>query len=355
MKKKRSINDKHWIHFKSGNLSDLYLYTTDNYSENYQDGNADKEMMVSISDKNATGKVIFDVGAFIGADSLVFAKLVGSNGKVIAFEPNHYNFRRIEKNIQKNIDYVNNIKVYPFALSDNNDKTKMLLSKEIDNGYSSTSRLEGSHSTIRNSDLPDGFEMVEVEVKTLDTFVDEEKILPDMLKVDIEGAEYNFLLGSIDTIRKCHPTFYIEFHSEYCATKCTEFLVLEGYSIKVLHEEDDNRVMVLAEYTNRSNRGTDVERLKILDATFSILKNMSDGLATLNNDVKNKGRQISELIEENKILVAEKNRADIAESANRALLKRLADIESSQSWIITKPLRNISHITKKMKKGNVNR
>ena len=135
---------------------------------------------IASSDSDAKCKVIFDVGAYIGASSLIFSKLVGKKGKVVAFEPNPYNQRRIEKNLQKNATYRENVTVYPIALSVNNGKTKMLLSKEIDNSYSSTSRLEGSHSTIHGSELPDGFEDVEVEVNTLDTFVAENNILPDI-------------------------------------------------------------------------------------------------------------------------------------------------------------------------------
>lgn len=331
--KQYSDNDKHWVHFKSGNLSGLYLYTTDYYLKYYPDGNTDKEMMTSILDNDAKGKVIFDVGAYIGASSLIFSKLVGKKGKVIAFEPNPYNQRRIDKNLQKNVIYRKNVVVFPIALSDSNTSMKMLLSKEIDRGHSSTSRLEGSHSTIHSKDLPDGFEYIDVGVKTLDTFVAEENILPDILKVDIEGAEYDFLLGAVETIKKIHPIFYIELHSQYCATKCTELLVLEGYSIKVLHEEEDNRVMVLAEYINDSRVGADVEMMKFQDASFSTIKNMSDSLAVLNNDIRTKSLQILGLIEENKVLS-----------------ERLKDIEFNRRWINKKPLTKFVRTIKGIKK-----
>jgi hypothetical protein len=226
----------------------------------------------------------------------------------------------------------------------------MLLSPQIDNGHSSTSRLEGSHSTIHGSDLPDGFEDVEVEVKTLDTFVAETNILPDILKVDIEGAEYDFLLGAAETIKKVHPIFYMELHSQYCAAKCAEFLVLEGYLIKVLHEEEDSRVMILAEYTNKSNVGVSVETMRSLDAAFSTIKNMSESLSNLNKDIQAKDHQILELVEEIYILRAEGERAGIAESNNKVLLERIEGLESSRSWLITKPLRKAIHIVKVFKK-----
>lgn len=348
--KQRSSSEKHWIYFKSGNLNDIYLYTTDFFSQFYPDGNTDNEMMASIEENNASGKVIFDVGAFIGASSLVFSKLVGNKGKVVAFEPNPYNLLRIEKILPKNPKYGKNIIVFPFALSDNNKKIDMNLSEAIDVGHSSTSRIVGSHSTIRDSDLPEGFKNVEVQAKTLDSFVAEQNILPDILKVDIEGAEYEFLLGAVETIRKVHPTFYIELHSQYCAAKCTEFLILEGYSIKVIHEEEDGRIMVLAEHVHESSSGADVEKLRSFNDSFSILKNMSDSLATLNKEVQIKDSQILEINKENDKLRTENMRVSGPESVNEVLFKKIADIESSWSWKITKPLRKAMYALRAIKR-----
>ena len=50
-------------------------------------------------------KVVWDIGAHFGYNSLVYSKLVGSKGKVIAFEPNTFNYERLAKNIKKNECY----------------------------------------------------------------------------------------------------------------------------------------------------------------------------------------------------------------------------------------------------------
>ena len=339
------LNDLGLYKFKSGNLAGISIITTESYRKvAYPNSNTDPEMISSIKSMNPVGKVIFDVGVFVGACSMLFSKIVGKNGKVLGFEPIPFNRNRAFLNLSHNKELTPNITVYKYALGGENGSQNMVLSSQIDTGYSSTSRLEGSHSTIRDVDLPEGFEEKQIEVKTLDAFVDTEKVLPDIIKVDIEGAEYDFLLGAIDTIRKVHPIFYIELHSQYCATKCTELLVLEGYSIVVLREEEDNRVMVLAEYTNESSRGANVKKMKFLDTNFSTLKNISESLMTLNKNVHTKDSQILELIEVNKTLVTEKERADAAESINKLLSERIISIESSRSWVITKPFRKIVRI-----------
>lgn len=216
----------------------------DDYLINYQCGDIDKEMMLSIVNDNATGRTIFDVGAYIGASSLVFSKLVGDDGRVIAFEPNPYNLSRMKKNLRKNNRYEKRILICPFALSDNNNITNMLLSEEVDNGHSSTSRIFGAHPTISDDSLPEEFFEMEVENKKLDDYVLESKIIPDIIKVDIEGAEHMMLAGAVGTLKKYKPVLYIEIHSGYCAIKCYEILKKCGYSVEIINEEDDGRIMI---------------------------------------------------------------------------------------------------------------
>lgn len=48
------------------------------------------------------GKVLFDVGAYVGYITLGFAKLVGAEGKVLAFEPNSGNRAWLESQRNKN-------------------------------------------------------------------------------------------------------------------------------------------------------------------------------------------------------------------------------------------------------------
>lgn len=285
----KNIPDIKLITFIEGNLRGLSIFTTEeNKRIAFPDENTDPEMMQSIIKSEPLGKTIFDVGTFIGTSAMLFAKMVGNNGTVIGFEPNLFNRNRTFLNLSHNFEIPTKIFVYEFALGSDNKKQNMLLSPHIDIGHSSTSRLKGSHATIQDDDLPAGFEEVEVEVKTLDVFVQEENIYPDIIKVDIEGAEYDFLLGSIDTIRSKHPLFYIELHSQYCAVKCSELLIFEGYSIEILNEEEDNRVIIRAEYSgkiqNRSINETNLLLMRDLTNTFSSAKAMLDVLISSNKD-----------------------------------------------------------------------
>lgn len=93
-----------WIKFKEGYLKNISIYTTEEYSYNYKNGDTDPEMMSDIKKNIKEDTVIFDVGTFIGTTSLVFSKLLKKNGKVVSFEPNPYNYEKVTKNFKKNSD-----------------------------------------------------------------------------------------------------------------------------------------------------------------------------------------------------------------------------------------------------------
>lgn len=234
----------------SGILEGISIKTTPKYySIAYNEGEFEPALFKSFIDltKRKEAITIFDVGGFIGVTSLLFSKYTTSDSQVIVFEPNPYNRNRLLENLSINSELDNKIKVSSIALSNETGLAKMFLSSSIDDGYSSTSRINSSHPKITNQDLSEDFFEFLVKMDTLDNFVKRTSDVPDIIKLDIEGAEHLFLEGAKETIRKYKPIFYIELHSEFCALKCTELLVKEGYSLEVLTEEKDGRIFIKAE------------------------------------------------------------------------------------------------------------
>jgi FkbM family methyltransferase len=136
------------------------------------------------------GDTVFDCGANIGIFSTIAASF--SNNQVFAFEP----IRDSCKFLEKLIDIYPNISVYHMALSDFNGKVKM----------SNSSNL-GQNKIIDNETK---YDFVEVDCKTIDSFVEEYNIKKvDFIKADIEGAERYMLRGAVNVLREFAPKLSI--------------------------------------------------------------------------------------------------------------------------------------------------
>lgn len=122
---------------------------------------------------------VIDVGANIGYFSLLSSRLVGPQGRVLAFEPEVHNFSLLQQTITHNA--ISNIVPYPVALSNHNGVGTLYLG-----AYS------GNHSMLNKTQRP-----IQVRCRTLDSVVAERAISAvDVLKLDVEGAEPQVLDGA---------------------------------------------------------------------------------------------------------------------------------------------------------------
>jgi FkbM family methyltransferase len=237
----------HWYTFNQGRLNGISLLLTAQYQQYFPAGEYDTELFDDLDQQDAGGKTIFDIGGFMGVSSMLFAQLVGSSGRVVCFEPNPWNRQRISSNLSRNPNLAKNISLYGLALGDTSGKMEMLFSDNVDTGFSSTSQSVSSHGTLPKDHLLSlGFYYTSASLATLDDFVQATGTVPHILKVDIEGAEHLFLSGAETTIREHRPLIYMEVHSPFCAWLCSQKLMRLGYTTRLLHEEDDGRIMIKA-------------------------------------------------------------------------------------------------------------
>src|SRR3990167_1916537 len=101
------------------------------------------------------GDVVLDIGANIGYYTLIFAKLVGENGKVFAFEPDPTNFDLLKQNVENN--GYKNVVLDRKSVSDKNGRLKLFLS-------------EDNLADHRIYDSKDGRRFVEIESVKLDDY-----------------------------------------------------------------------------------------------------------------------------------------------------------------------------------------
>ncbi len=372
-----------WFKINNGFGTGIDVFTTEEYFNAYVNKSIDVEMINDIK-KEFTGSFnIFDVGMFIGLSSMIFSKICGNDGVVVGFEPNPYNCERIQLNLEKNTDLSPKIKLKKYALSNTNEIVEMNLSSVIE-GPSSTSRIEGTHPSISDNKLPNCFKKELVQTHKLDDVIKTIDVVPNAIKIDIEGAEHLMLMGAIETIKKYHPILYIEMHSQYCTMKCIEILTTINYSCYILNEEEDNRIMVKAKYheeKNKIEKFIDISSLEInqlnleknIKNTLSLIDKKYDYLANLINNIEKNNNKFEEQLEakhdnlvcfiDNKIGQMESRllkeikliktlNSKIREQNDlkfKELNNRLKDMENSynnvlnsKSWKFTKPLRIVS-------------
>ena len=170
------------------------------------------------------GNNVIDIGANIGYFTLLFAKLVGPNGKVFAFEPDPTNFSILKKNIEEN-NY-DNVILSQKAISDKTETTKLFLCK-FSNGM----------HRIYNSDLCD--KSLDIESTTMDDFFSEinfkDKI--NFIKIDTEGSEMKVLAGIEKILESNDATIQIEYNpssireSGFSPKSLPDFLIKMGFDL----------------------------------------------------------------------------------------------------------------------------
>ncbi len=195
------------------------------------------------------GKVVYDIGAHIGFHSLYFARLVGSKGKVYAFEPNPKNIERLNLIREKNPDIKNTITVCDVAVSNVLGTEEFSMSEDIESGRSSGGFIDTADTIWeREAFAMRGFTETTIKTVPMDLFKEELGVqeAPDLLKIDVEGAESLVLLGAKNTLLSKKPIILMEVHSMLNMFNVMSILSSLSYEVEIIKEETDGRCFIEA-------------------------------------------------------------------------------------------------------------
>jgi FkbM family methyltransferase len=175
------------------------------------------------------GNTIIEVGGHIGYVSLYLSSIVGDAGHVYVFEPGINNLPYIKKNVQQ----VSNVSVIPKAVSNVSGSLPFYI--ENITGMNNTLLKNYSFGTrnAANSFLKAEYHESLVDVTTIDTFIHEHDILPEFIKIDVEGAELDVLRGMSSCLLICKPLLMVEVTKHQ--TGVGELLMDNGYLICDTH------------------------------------------------------------------------------------------------------------------------
>jgi FkbM family methyltransferase len=174
------------------------------------------------------GDIFYDIGANVGFFTIVAAKLVGSLGKVYAFEPEAENIATLRHNAQ--INQFTHVSAIAKAVSRTTGQAEFLLAN-----YS------GGHTLATVGSRADARDVISIDVVSIDDLLSQNEIeSPTFVKIDVEGAEIDVLYGMTQTIKEYQPIILYEVddrNKEIMLSKREEiasFLRECGYEIKYL-------------------------------------------------------------------------------------------------------------------------
>jgi FkbM family methyltransferase len=165
------------------------------------------------------GDVCYDIGGYRGYMAGVFA-LAGAS-RVIVFEPLPENVAALERLIELNPELP--INVAKLAVDESQGIIPFSVMADPSMGKLGDSPFQKEVGILRQ---------IEVESACLDYLVASGRFPgPDVIKIDVEGAELGVLRGAEATLRKHHPAVLIEAHSAALSKGCESLLGDLGYSI----------------------------------------------------------------------------------------------------------------------------
>jgi len=182
------------------------------------------------------GDVIFDVGAHIGTYTIIALQKSGSQGKVISYEPHNFTRNYLVKHLQWN------------GVMGRTIIRDICCGKNVGtiNFYCLPEQAEGMNGLVP----VDGFERQTVNVTTLDQEVQNLGLIPNLIKIDVEGGELEVLQGAELTLEKYKPQLHLSLHpaalSKLNQTPETvmEWLRQKGYKTEII--DIDHEIHVIA-------------------------------------------------------------------------------------------------------------
>lgn len=170
-------------------------------------------------------RTVFDIGAHIGLYSIPASTAIDNAGAVYAFEPSTPNRIYLERHMRFN--NVGNIKVVPDLAGDHTVESVQFYEAD------ETSPM----NSILNTEKREEFKEVQKRQISLDDFCKNENVVPQVIKIDVEGAELNVLKGSEWILKNEAPTIFLSVHPKMLEQlgqsigELTEFVDAAGYRI----------------------------------------------------------------------------------------------------------------------------
>ncbi|MCK1511904.1 FkbM family methyltransferase [Bradyrhizobium sp. 190] len=169
----------------------------------YLGGMFEPSTAIALSKLTEPSSLVLDIGANIGAHTLRLAKLVGPKGRVLAFEPTDFAFRKLRRNLDLNPSLASRVDAFHCFLTAT-DGTVV-----PDAIYSSWPLV--AEAGLHPKHLGREMQTDSAQARSLDSILAEHadrKV--HLVKLDVDGFECDVLRGAPSLLRDARPTFVME-------------------------------------------------------------------------------------------------------------------------------------------------
>ena len=170
-------------------------------------------------------EIVFDVGANVGMYTLMSA--VSRSARVFAFEPESSNYFLLNQNIKLN-NVENSVTAWNSGVLDYNGQSILYMSD-----------LTGFGRAVHSVDEEVNFDLTPkvtkfkqgINVLTLDSFCKNMDVIPDHIKIDVDGLEHRIVSGNLITLSKA-KTVIIEIQTTLKQhLEAVDFMLSLGFNL----------------------------------------------------------------------------------------------------------------------------
>ncbi len=208
----------------------------------YALGTNELPVQQALAERLKPGDVFYDIGANVGFFTVIGARLVGLHGYVYAFEPLPENVQRARANVLANA--FSNVTILEAAASDHSGKGELMVAE-----------YAGGSALATAGKPPDMKGVLSVRLVTIDDLVAQRELQPpQVVKIDVEGAEMEVLRGMAQTLDAYHPVviFEIDDQSQEAYDRkyreCSTFLMQHGYQVRALENSYPGAGWIVGNY-----------------------------------------------------------------------------------------------------------
>lgn len=176
----------------------------------------------SIAQAIKPGEVCYDVGGYRGY--MTGAMALARASRVLVFEPLPENQQALLRLCALNPNL--RIELRPVAVGDLDGLIQLRVMADSSMGKLETSTFQAGAPIEKE---------IQVTIRRIDSMVHAQEIPPpDLMKIDVEGAELDVLRGAAEVLARNRPRIFLEAHSASLERACTEELARHGYIVRRL-------------------------------------------------------------------------------------------------------------------------